>query len=238
MKPTISLLLSRASRLIQRTRHHAVNRQRPGCLSSIVSPDKKKNAMKQTASLAPSVAPPMARLARRRAAALQRRITTPALPRRPILRTLLVGLMFGALTCSLDGCAWLGMKGARLNWREVTLIATQDANNNSPVAIDVVMVGDAAIVDKLLALRATQWFQDRDDLVATYPQAIRYRSWEVVPGETLSIDKRTFDGPRVAGVLVFARYASPGAHRQRIDIYKGRLVLTLKTNDYTLETLP
>jgi type VI secretion system protein len=180
----------------------------------------RKNAMKDTESMAP--------IARARS----------ALSLRPLLRALFVGVILGALTCSVPGCAWLGMKGARLDWREVSLIATQDANNNSPVAVDVVMISDPAFFDKLLALRATQWFQDRDDLVATYPQAVRYRSWEVVPGESLSIDKRTFDGPRVTGVLVFARYTSPGAHRQRIDIYKGRLVLTLKTNDYTLETLP
>lgn len=148
-------------------------------------------------------------------------------------------LLCAALLCmAFSGCAMFGMKGHRVDWREVTLIAAQDANNDSPVAIDIVMVSDPVILDKLLSLRATQWFQDREDLVTTYPKALRYRSWEVVPNETLRVDRRTFSGPRVAGVLVFARYASPGAHRQRIEVYKGRLVLTMKTTTYTLESLP
>lgn len=143
-----------------------------------------------------------------------------------------------ALCATLSGCSLFGIHGSRIAWRDVTLIATQDANNNSPVAVDIVMVGDAGTLDKLLPLRAAQWFDERDDLVSTYPGVVRYQSWEVVPGDILHIDKRAFAGPRVAGVLVFARYAGPGAHRQRIDTYKGRLVLTMKTTGYTLEIQP
>ncbi|WP_347557950.1 hypothetical protein [Robbsia sp. KACC 23696] len=158
-------------------------------------------------------------------------------PRRAGWRRLVLPALLTAL-CTLNGCALLGMKGERVNWRETTLIATADVNHNSPLAVDVVMISDQATLDKLIALQASQWFAQRDDLAATYPTTLRYRSWEVVPGETLNIDRRTFAGPRVAGVLVFANYAAPGAHRQRIDTFKGRLVITMKTDGYTLETLP
>lgn len=136
-----------------------------------------------------------------------------------------------------SGCAMLGMQGSRANWREFTFIATPDANRNSPVAVDIALIGSQDALDKVMALTAAQWFGSRADLGATFAQGIRYRSWEIVPGQTLSVDKQAFAGPRVIAALVFANYGTPGAHRIRVDRFDGRVVVTMTATGFTLTTL-
>ncbi|MGI4859968.1 MAG: hypothetical protein ACRYHA_24195 [Janthinobacterium lividum] len=135
------------------------------------------------------------------------------------------------------GCAMLGMQGSHAGWREFTFIATPDANRNSPVAIDVALISNHDALEKVVALTAAQWFASRADLGATFPQGIRYRSWEIVPGQTLAVDKRAFAGSRVIAALVFANYGTPGAHRLRIDGFDGRVVVTMTATGFTLTSL-
>lgn len=128
----------------------------------------------------------------------------------------------------------LGLRGSHADWREFTFIAAADMNRNSPVAVDVVLISSQDALEKTLALTAAQWRASRTDLVATFPRGIRYRSWEIVPGQTLSTDKKAFAGPRVIAALIFANYDAPGAHRIRLDKLDGRVVATMTATDITL----
>ncbi|MCY0386971.1 hypothetical protein OVY01_06935 [Robbsia sp. Bb-Pol-6] len=143
-----------------------------------------------------------------------------------------------ALVCAClawaGGCAMPGIRGAHANWRDFTFIAAADMNRNSPVAVDVVLISSQDALEKTMALTAAQWFASRTDLGATFPHDIRYRSWEIVPGQTLSADKKAFAGSRVIAALVFANYDAPGAHRIRVDKLNGRVVATMTTTGFTL----
>lgn len=139
-----------------------------------------------------------------------------------------------ACLASSEGCAMLGMRGAHVGWREFTFIAAPDMNRNSPVAVDVVLVSSPDVLEKVMALTAAQWFVSRADLAATFPRDIRYRSWEIVPGQSIVADKRTFAGSRVIAALVFANYDAPGAHRIRLDRLDGRVVATMTATGFTL----
>lgn len=148
-----------------------------------------------------------------------------------------MGILACACLALASGCAMLGMQGSRADWREFAFIATPDANRNSPVAVDIALIGSHDALEKVIALTAAQWFASRADLSATFPQDIRYRSWEIVPGQTISVDKRAFAGSRVIAALVFANYGAPGAHRIRVDRFDGRVVVTMTAAGFTLTTL-
>ena len=144
------------------------------------------------------------------------------------------------LASLLAGCAmpsFLSFKGDKVKWPQVTLSASDDVNNNSPIAVDVVLVTDDTLVARLAELPAGKWFSARDDLANTYPDGLRYRSWELVPGQQLTIPGTTFQGPRVAGAFVFANYPAPGAHRVRIEQFSARLAVQLDNNTFSVSVV-
>jgi type VI secretion system protein len=144
------------------------------------------------------------------------------------------------LSSLLGGCAlpsFLSFKGDKVKWPQVTLSASDDANNNSPIAVDVVFVTDETLVARLAELPALKWFSARADLANTYPDALRYRSWELVPGQQLVIPGKTFEGPRVAGAFIFANYPDPGAHRVRIEQFGARLAVQLDNNTFSVSAV-
>ncbi|MGF6380545.1 type VI secretion system protein [Paraburkholderia atlantica] len=135
---------------------------------------------------------------------------------------------------AVGGCSMLGLSGEKAKWSQVTFTASDDVNNNSPVAVDVVLVSDAAMLARLAEMPASKWFTARDDLVKTYPKNLRYRSWEIVPGLHLDVSGDAFAGSRVVGAFVFANYQDPGAHRARIEHFSGHMVVQLDSNNLTV----
>nr|WP_233833221.1 hypothetical protein [Paraburkholderia sp. ZP32-5] len=136
--------------------------------------------------------------------------------------------------CLLASCGMLGLSGEKAKWSQVTLMASDEANNDSPVAVDVVLVGDDAMLARVAEMTSAKWFAGRADLLATFPKSIRFRSWELVPGQRLDLPADTFAGPRFAGAFVFANYPDPGAHRVRIQQFSGHLVVQLDSNGFTV----
>jgi type VI secretion system protein len=136
--------------------------------------------------------------------------------------------------CVLAACSMLGLSGEKAAWSHVTLVASDEANNNSPVAVDVVLVRDDAMLARLADLPASKWFAARADLLSTFPGSLRYRSWELVPGQRLDLPAGAFAGPRVVAAFVFANYPEPGAHRVRIQKFSGRLVVQLNSNSFSV----
>jgi type VI secretion system protein len=140
-----------------------------------------------------------------------------------------------SLAAMLAGCGMFGPSKETAKWSQVTLSATDDVNNNTPVAVDIVLVSDPALLARIAELPASKWFAGREDFVRTYPKDVRYRSWEMVPG--FQIDVRgddAFAGPRVSGAFVFANYQDPGAHRVRIEKFSGHMVVQLNSSNLTV----
>lgn len=147
------------------------------------------------------------------------------------------GFLTALCFTGLAGCSMLFPSGDKVKWDELTLAASDDANNDSPVAVDVVYVTDKALLARVAELPASKWFAVRGDLVGTFPDAIRYQSWELVPGQRLAVPKDKLRGPRVAGVFVFADYPGPGAHRVRVERFDGRLVVQLGDNAFSVSSV-
>jgi type VI secretion system protein len=105
------------------------------------------------------------------------------------------------------------------------VIVAPDANEDSPVAVDVVVVYDRKLLDELLKLSAAQWFAAKAQFIADHDQRIGVQGWEWVPGQKvqpISIDYRS----GAKEVVVFADYHTDGAHRVVVQPQQAfRLVL-------------
>jgi type VI secretion system protein len=153
-----------------------------------------------------------------------------------LTRWAVVGLL-SAICFMGAGCSVLFPSGDKVKWDELTLAAGDDANNDSPVAVDVVFITDKTLLARVAELPASKWFSVRGDLAATFPDSIRYQSWELVPGQRLVVPGDKLRGPRVAGVFVFADYPGPGANRVRVERFNGRLVVQLGDNAFSVSSV-
>jgi type VI secretion system protein len=108
------------------------------------------------------------------------------------------------------------------------------ANLDTPIAVDTVLVRNPQVFDMLLGLPAAKWFAQRDQFRRDYPNDIHVLSYEVVPGQQILAKPFEFKGQRAAGVLVFADYQTPGVHRVRLDGGPAKAVLQLGDQDLQL----
>jgi type VI secretion system protein len=109
----------------------------------------------------------------------------------------------------------------------------QDANEDSPVAVDLVFVYDKKLLDTLLKTPSTEWFAKRDQFVKDYGNALVVEKREWVPGQQLK-DLVVAYRPGARRVVVFADYVTDGEHRATRDPQEPFL-LVLGTRDISLE---
>jgi type VI secretion system protein len=121
-------------------------------------------------------------------------------------------LPLGALL--LDGCGLFSASPpVRLDTVAFKVDAT--ANDDTPVAVDLVMVGKKDIVDTIGQLSAADWFARKNQLSRDYPDQIAVMDWELVPGQGVPATKVKPDRKAWAAYF-FANYAAPGAHRAAV----------------------
>ena len=134
-----------------------------------------------------------------------------------------------AAAVMLAGCGLISSepKPQAPGWNNLTVMAADDANANSAVAVDVVLVRDKAVLDSLLAMPAARYFAARADLQRTYPEALTVIALEITPGQVIRLDAKRFDGQRAWSALAFAHYANPGEHRVRLLLDNRGYVLHL-----------
>ena len=129
---------------------------------------------------------------------------------------------------------FINPKGSKLAWDGFTVLAASDANLNSPVALDIVLVRDDAALALVSAMSASKWFANRNDVRKAMPQGLAIHSVEVAPGQSLRLEGSTFGTFRVVGVMVFADYLTPGDHKARVDQLQGEVVAQLGPRDFGL----
>ena len=128
-----------------------------------------------------------------------------------------IWLLLAAGLLTAPGCAFLtdAVLGPEVAINQLSIEAVPGANDDSPTAVDVVLLYDSSLTDRFLQLTAAQWFDQRDQLTRDYPAGIQVFSWEVVPGQTLSNLSVNRRSGTTAG-FVFARYASAAPNRLRL----------------------
>lgn len=121
------------------------------------------------------------------------------------------------LACALlvSGCSTIGSvagkvgamvgigtdRGVEPIWQSVAVVAAEDANGNSPVALDLVFVRDATLATALATLPAERWFAGRTDTLRSNPDNVSTISMELVPGQTVRLREKDFEGRRALAVF-------------------------------------
>ena len=120
---------------------------------------------------------------------------------------------------------------------DVKVHVSPAANNNNPVAVDLVLVSDKKLLQELMKMSATEWFEKRHQFALDYPKEIGLNAgrWEWVPGQQVKLDRLIFKYEATSGV-VFANYFNAGTHRAVIDPRKG-ILITLGEEDLCVQTL-
>ena len=141
------------------------------------------------------------------------------------------------LACLLPSCkpgaraAGPAPKPATPDWKTLSLRTDDDANANSAVALDIVFVRDAALLDTLAAMPASKWFAGRADMARSFPAALTVLSFELAPGQSTEVPDKLWRSAAGSGVLAFAGYASPGEHRLRLALDARGYLIRLGAED-------
>ncbi|WAC44373.1 type VI secretion protein [Pseudomonas sp. SL4(2022)] len=143
----------------------------------------------------------------------------------------LLALLFGLMVL-LGGCSFWS---ERVGLSSLTLDVAERANNDTPIAVDFVAIRDPALLKLLSGITASQWFSEREQYQRDYRQLFSVWSLELVPGQFRDVREFPFSGNKASGLLVFAGYNTPGAHRLRLN-ESGRVWLRFDSREMRLLT--
>jgi type VI secretion system protein len=126
-------------------------------------------------------------------------------------------IALAALSCGL-GIRAQAMLGAKL---DAKVVVSEKLNDDNPVAVELIIVYDEDLLDRLLKMPAKEWFEKRAQIRRDYFKDTGFESWEWewVPGQKVP-DQHLPLRPRALAGVIFADYLSPGEHRARIDPYE------------------
>jgi len=110
------------------------------------------------------------------------------------------------------------------------------ANQNQPVAVDVLLVRDKDLIKKLMTMTAADWFSQRAQIMRDFPDpkdlVVFHREWvpnQVIPCSSLALN------PMPKATILFANYFGKGDHRARLVNGKSA---TIRLGDDDVEILP
>jgi len=113
---------------------------------------------------------------------------------------------------------------------------TPAANQNQPIAVDVLLVRDKDLIKKLMTLTAADWFERRSQFARDYPDRkdliVYHREW--VPGQIIPCSSIPLS-PTPKATILFANYFSKGDHRARLVNGKSAAIHLL---DEDFEIIP
>lgn len=116
----------------------------------------------------------------------------------------------------------------------MAVYAAPEANNTSPVPVELVVAYDDELVKVLGAMTARDWFRQRAQLRQDNPRGLRTLAWEFVPGQSVPLQPLPVRRKKARGAFVFADFYAPGDHRVRVDPFK-RILLTLREDGFSVD---
>lgn len=116
----------------------------------------------------------------------------------------------------------------------IAVDAQPSANQDSPVAVAVLVVYEDRVFAELSKLSASDWFEQSEQRQRDNPDGrdFDFIEWEVMPGQQVPETNMELAGVPAEG-LIFADYFAEGDHRVRFNPMK-RIVLVLETNDFAV----
>lgn len=119
----------------------------------------------------------------------------------------------------------------------VSVAVDPEVNQKSPIPVDIVLVYNEELVDKLAELTAQEWFARRQQFARDQVRGEDFDSWswEWVPGQRVEEMHLPGKSKAKAG-FVFARYIQVQAHRQRFEPKKNLRIL-LGADDFVVQPI-
>jgi type VI secretion system protein len=141
---------------------------------------------------------------------------------RSVFRLTILGiLMIATASCGLPNRV-RSMFGGEL---PIQVSISPDANEDSALAVELIVAYDEKIVDELLKMSARKWFDSRDQFRRDHPEEIQSWKWEWTPGQEVAPLEVSY-GIGAKRVVLFADYLVPGDHRATVDPQRPfRLIL-------------
>jgi type VI secretion system protein len=156
-------------------------------------------------------------------------------------------LMIGCALMGISACSMLASskgdqalsvtKSFSPKWPGLVLSASADVNVNSAVAVDIVFAGTVEVQTILQNLNAGKWFSSREGTMRTFPESLKVISLELVPGQTVMLNKGDYSKMMSTGVFVFANYATPGEHKSWIPLDDAGYVITLENRTFKVSSV-
>lgn len=136
-------------------------------------------------------------------------IVTISTLRKKISSYILVLATIGLTSCTNDLLP-------ELHIESVSIYTEPDTNQNSAIAVDLVMIYDQELVKLIGQMSAAKYFTSSRELLLDNPTLLDIWHWELVPGQVV----QDFTPPQENGdayaAYVFANYLTPGSHRIRV----------------------
>lgn len=114
-----------------------------------------------------------------------------------------------------------------INTQVIEIQVAKNVNNDSPVAVDAVLVYNNVLYDELLKTSAKSWFAKVEQYRLDYPRGFDVWRWELVPGQQVQPQLLPDTVNQAIGMIVFADYFSPGEHRAAVGQTRGIRVFLL-----------
>ncbi|OGT66757.1 MAG: hypothetical protein A3J38_08560 [Gammaproteobacteria bacterium RIFCSPHIGHO2_12_FULL_45_9] len=127
--------------------------------------------------------------------------------------------------CGIALCVGL-LSACSTSTMSVKLLTDPEANNNSPLNVSIVYVyDDKKLLAQMKGLPAQQWFLTKQQLLSDNPDGLAAVTWQVIPNQSLVLQKVSYKTSKLIGVLVYAGYFGPGAHRAVLGEYQNLTIL-------------
>lgn len=144
-----------------------------------------------------------------------------------VVVVLCIAILLGANACSSISSAACEVTRSST---EVTIEAMKNANHDSAVAVDVVIVEAELLAQDISKLAAREYFAQRRQIQRDNPGGLTVWSWELAPGQR--VDSASIGPLCGSATLVFASYVTPGDHRLNID-RKTQVRIVLGERDFS-----
>ena len=140
------------------------------------------------------------------------------------MRKVLIGLVL--LCLATTACSPAALFKPRIALEELSFDVAPGANEDTVVALELVAVNDEYLLNHLGTLTAAQWFDPQANFRRDYPASLRIWRYELPPNSRLQLPQPLpFAHQPGRGLLLFANYRTPGAHRLRLDAYNKAIVV-------------
>ena len=139
--------------------------------------------------------------------------------------------------CGLVRGAAVGTRALLGGNLRVQVRIAQDANQQNPVAMDLLLVYDKQLLKQLLKMSARDWYSKRRQVRRDYPRGTGFDvwEWEWVPGQSVPEQSLPLKA-KARAAIIFAHYLVPGEHRARIKPRQS-ITITLGKTAFTVQPL-